>query len=119
MTRRPPGPRSQRGAATVLVVTFLAILLTVTSALAVVMGLFVDHRRAQSAADLSALAGAAAAGRGADACAAAGRVASSHGAQLTRCAVLGHDVRVRVSVAGPRVVSGRATLVAEARAGPG
>ena len=111
--------RRERGAASLLVVTCLALLLTVGAALGEVAALFRAHRSAQSAADLAALAGAAAGQRGDDACAAADRLASSNRAALLTCRMAGDDVVVRVEVAGPRWLGQSADPVAEARAGPG
>ena len=108
--------RRDTGAATVLVVAMAGVLMVVTAGLATVGGLVTAQRRAQSAADLTALAAAAA--LEADACAEALRAATANAARLDSCAVVGSDVLVRVSVAGP-TVPGRAVRVsAEARAGP-
>jgi secretion/DNA translocation related TadE-like protein len=109
----------ERGAAALLAVAMSGVLLLVAAALAVVGALVVDHRRAQSAADLSALAGAAEAGRGGRACEAAREVAGRNGAQLRECAVQGLTVTVAVRVEGPRWLGQRGDLDATARAGPG
>lgn len=111
----------ERGAATVLAVGLLGVLVLLGCALAVVAALLAAHRTAQAAADLAALAGAAASAPGGagDPCAAAARTAAANGARLEACATEGRDVRVTVAVAGPRwrgLTS--ADLLAEARAGP-
>lgn len=111
--------RSTRGAATVLVVALTGVLLLLGTALGVVAGMITDHRRAQAAADLAALAGASTAADGGDACGAAAAVADANGAVLATCAVEGRDVRVQVTVAGPRWRGWGEDLEAEARAGPG
>ena len=111
--------RGDRGAATVLVTAVLGLLLLVGAALGVVAALVVGHRSAQSAADLAALAAATTESRGGDACAAADGAAAANGAVLTRCEVLGRDVRVSVRVTGPRWLGQQGDLNAEARAGPG
>ena len=87
-------PRSagDRGAASLLVATCVAVLLTIGAALGVVAALVRSHRSAQSAADLAALAGAAAAQRGDDACAVAAALARANAAALVTCRVLGDDV---------------------------
>lgn len=108
--------RSERGAATVLVISFSAVLVVVGAACALVGGVVIDHRRAQNAADLAALAGARALADGQDACAAAAAVARRNDAALTECTIAGDDVRVRVGVE-PAWLQGR-TIQAEARAGP-
>lgn len=115
------GRDGQRGAATVLAVGLVGVLLTVTLVVAAGIALVVDHRRAQAAADLAALAGAQALAPGdggGSACGAAGSTAGANGARLVACTVVGRDVRVRVEVDGPDVAGLGASLVAEARAGP-
>ena len=110
--------RSERGAATLLAVSFLGVLLLVGSALAVVGGLVVAHRTAQSAADLAALAGAAAIVDGVDPCPAAARLAADNGARLQRCTVVSREVTVEVTVPGPRWLGQSHDLTAQGRAGP-
>ena len=110
--------KGQRGAATVLVVAMAGLVLFIGCALSSAAALVVDHRRAQSAADLAALAGAGAFAQGADGCAAAGINAAENDADLVVCQQSGRAVQVTVSVDGP-VLLGRATsLEAVARAGP-
>lgn len=109
-----------RGAATVLVVALTGLLLLVGGAAAVVGAIVVAHRTAQAAADLSALAGATvlAEHSGRDPCAAAAEVATSNGAALTGCTVDGQDLRVEVTVPGPRWLGQEQDLHAVAHAGP-
>lgn len=109
--------RSERGSATVLVVAMAGVLVFVTMALAAVGGLVTAQRRAQSAADLTALAAAVALDAGA--CAEALRTASANSAGLDSCEVVGSEVRVVVSVAGPTLPGRDVRVRAEARAGPG
>lgn len=111
--------RDERGAATVLVTACLGLLLLVGCALAVVAAMVTAHRTAQAAADLAALAGAAAVRDGGDPCGAAGAVAADNGGRLVRCSVAGRDVTVEVAVSGPRWLGQRHDLAAAARAGPG
>jgi secretion/DNA translocation related TadE-like protein len=111
--------RDQRGSATLLAVTFLGVLLLLGAALGVVAAMVWSHRVAQSAADLSALAGATQLQQGADACGAASGVAADNGADLVSCVVQGREVVVAVTVAGPRWLGQRGDLSARARAGPG
>ena len=94
--------REERGAATPMVVACLSLLLLVGAALGVVAAMVRDHRVAQSAADLAALAGAAALQRGDDACAAAAAVAGANGARLHSCRTAGSDVVVHAVVGGSR-----------------
>ena len=111
--------RDERGAASLLVVSCVAVLLLIGSALGVVAAMVRAHRAAQSAADLASLAGAAAHQRGEPACVATGQVAAANDATLDACAVIGDDVLVTVTVAGPRWLGQTADLSAQARAGPG
>jgi len=110
--------RDQRGSATVLVVAMSGVLLLVGAALGVVAAMVLAHRVAQSGADLAALAGAQAAGRGSDACRAADRVADDNDVRLTGCSAQGRIVEVSVSAAGPHWLGQTADLSARARAGP-
>ncbi len=110
---------SERGAATVLGVSVLAVLLLVGTALAVVAGMFRAHRVAESAADLAALAAAGALARGEDACATGARIAARNDAVLVDCRTAGWEVWVAVTVPGPRWLGHGADLAARARAGPG
>jgi secretion/DNA translocation related TadE-like protein len=100
----------------VLVVAMAGVLLLVTVGLSAAGGLVTAQRRAQAAADLAALA---AATSPSAACDAAARIATANGATLAGCRVVGRDVTVEVSVAGPDVPWRRVRVTAEARAGPG
>jgi secretion/DNA translocation related TadE-like protein len=112
------GWRSERGAATLLVVAMAGVLLLLGAALGVVSAMVVAHRAAQSAADLAALAGARGVAAGEDGCQAAGRVAALNDARLTACAVSGRVVEVAVEVRGPHWLGQEADLAARSRAGP-
>jgi len=107
-----------RGAATVLGVAVTGLLLVVGVALVEAVGLFADHRRAQAAADLGALAGAAQVAEGSP-CAEAAAVVEANGADLVSCTVTGRVVDVEASVAGPGWWGPDVDLVGRARAGPG
>ncbi len=113
------GSRGEGGAATVLVVAAAGLLLVIGTALGVVAALVADHRRAQSAADLAALAGATALMRGGAPCAEARRVTSANGARLVSCSLSGADVLVEAAVSGPRWWGWAGEPRARARAGPG
>ena len=108
----------QRGSATPFAIACLGLLVLIAAALGVVAAMVDAHRRAQSAADLGALAAARALAEGAAGCAAGGRVAEANGAALTSCQVTGRQVRLRVEVTGPHWLGQAADLTAEARAGP-
>lgn len=109
----------EQGSATLLAVALLGVLVLVGVALGVVAAILHAHRQAQAAADLAALAGAAAVADGADACAAAGRIALANHAVLGACRVSGREVLVEVTVAGPRWLGHDGDLRGQARAGPG
>jgi len=106
------------GASTLLALSFMGVLLLVGSALSVTGAMVVAHRSAQSAADLAALAGAAAITDGTDPCRAAASVAAANGAGLEECSVSGRDLVVEVTVPGPRWLGQPHDLGARARAGP-
>jgi secretion/DNA translocation related TadE-like protein len=108
----------ERGAATLLVVSFLGVVMLVGAALGVVAAMVVAHRTAQSAADLAALGGAGAVAEGRDPCGAAARLAADNGARLDGCAVSALEVTVEVTVLGPRWLGQPHDLSARARAGP-
>lgn len=110
----------ERGAATVVAVAMAGVLLLLGAALCVVAAIVADLRRAQSAADLAALAGAAEVARGgADGCVTAARVAVANGALLASCLVVGSEVTVSATVKGPAWRDLVAELDGHARAGPG
>lgn len=108
------GGIGERGAATIFTIAFAGVLLFAGLASAGITAVVVDHRRAQSAADLSALAGASAS----DQCAAAARIAAANGAELVACARHGPDIVVRVAVTTHGWIGRTVTLSATARAGP-
>jgi len=108
---------SDRGSATVFVVIALTMILFATLVIATIGGLVVGHRRAQAAADLSALAAASALGTAEDPCAAADAVAAANGASVESCGSGQSAVTIVVSVAGTALSLGGVRLHAEARAG--
>lgn len=110
--------RSQRGAATVLIVAMAGVLVLLGLAMVMVAAIVADQRRAQSAADLAALAGATTASRGGEACAAADAVARANGARIATCELIGREVTVEVVVDGPDWRGWSPALTAAARAGP-
>lgn len=120
MTRGVTGrwSRTERGQGVVLALPLIGVLLTVTVMLAVLGSVVVAQRRAQSAADLAALAGAAAGQRGQDECAAAAGLARRNGAGLEACRVDGEAVTVHSVLEVTRLLGRSVTVRAEARAGP-
>lgn len=110
--------RRERGSATLLALAMIGVLVLVGAALGVVAAMIYAHRLAQSAADLTALAGAEAGARGRDPCARAAALAVANDAALDSCTVQGRDVRVQVTVAGPHWLGQHHDLSAQARAGP-
>lgn len=109
---------SDRGSAVPFAVAALGMLLFVGAALGVAGSMVARHRSAQAAADLGALAAAAALERGGAPCVVASRIVVANQAHLETCAVSGHDVVLRVRVDGPRWLGQRGDLTAQARAGP-
>lgn len=112
--------RDERGSAVPFLVACLAVLLLLGAALGVVAALVSAHRSAQSAADLTALAVAAAVlegGSAGDPCAVGAVIAAANGARLSSCVVVDGDASVRVVVDGPHWLGQSADLEAEARAG--
>jgi secretion/DNA translocation related TadE-like protein len=97
----------------------VSVLLVVVTVVAVAGGrLLVAQRRAGSAADLGALAGAVAAQRGGEPCAAVRRLVALHDARVTRCWVAGKRVRVVVSYDVGVLVGREVSVAARAQAGP-
>jgi secretion/DNA translocation related TadE-like protein len=113
----------ERGLAAPVVVVLTGLLLVVSLLGASLGRLLVDQRRAASAADLAALAGATAVQRGLDGCGAAREAAARNQAELVACSVTGEQVVVRAAVRSsvPGGLLGRSRTVAveaDARAGP-
>lgn len=102
------------GAASVLAWTGAAT--TAVAAVSLIGATMIAQARADTAADLAALAGAdALAVAAGDPCATAARTAERNGGRLVSCELREWDVLVRVEVSAP----GPFTVEARARAGPG
>lgn len=101
-----------------LVIALLGLLMFLGAAMSFVAGVVADHRAAQSAADLSALAGAQALQRGQDPCAAANRIAAANGASVRSCDVSGEEVVVDVTVEARSYAGYSPEVTGRARAGP-
>ncbi|OLT35640.1 pilus assembly protein TadE [Rhodococcus sp. CUA-806] len=111
--------RGDDGGVTVLAACALAALLVVVIAVVHVGSAVSARHRAQSAADLSALAAAGALGRGvADACAAGGVIVERMRGVMSSCVVEDWDVVVEVTITLPLGQFGVRDAVAAARAGP-
>ena len=117
MRSQTRAPRDEHGAAVVVAIGLVAVLVFVAAVSVGVVAIVLAHRRAQTAADLAALAGAAALQRGEEPCAAVARIAGLHDAEVSRCLVDGPTVLVGTSVELPRGLGG-AEVPARARAGP-
>lgn len=119
MSSRGPG-RGERGAATLLVVGVSGFLLVLTLGLVSVAAAVGARRSADAAADLTALAGAAAMARGEDGCLAAGSVAEANHARVRVCRPEGEELYVEVAVSTAGLLGrGEVQLQGRARAGPG
>jgi secretion/DNA translocation related TadE-like protein len=111
-------PTSQTGSAAVTGTVMVAVLAVVAVFVAAVGGAVADQRRVEAAADLGALAAAAAVQMGRPACAAAGTVVRRNGARLGSCVGSGEVVTVR-ALRDTRPLLGRTFQVSStARAGP-
>ena len=109
---------SEAGAGTVLAVAMLGVLVSITVAAGGVVGVVASHRAAQAAADLAALAGAAALQDGGDACRQAAVVVRRNHARLRECRVQEWNVAVVVVANTARLPGGVLDLEARGRAGP-
>lgn len=108
-----------RGSVSVWVAAILAVLWLVTTVAVSYGGVVVGRHRAETAADLAALAAAVHAPDGpAAACAVAADLAVRNGGRLSGCRLVGDDVEVTVTRQVDVIRLGRRTAVARARAGP-
>ena len=108
----------ERGSASVLAIVLVGALSVAAVLVAAVGAVVADQRRVASAADLAALAGAAAVPSGRDGCASAGAVARRNAARLASCAVAGSVVTVRTARETRPLLGRRLTVRSAARAGP-
>ncbi|MEV0228510.1 Rv3654c family TadE-like protein [Nonomuraea sp. NPDC050786] len=119
--RRGEAPIStrERGSATLWGVALMGILMTVAAGFATVGSARVALHRANSAADLSALAAAKLAMTDpAAACARAAALAAQNGVELTRCQITQEIADVWTSLPVSLPLLGTRTLTGRARAGP-
>lgn len=110
--------RSERGSASVLVVSLIGVLLLLGMTAAFMTAGAAAHRRAQAGADLAALAGAGALQRGDDPCSAAAGVAARNRVTVVRCTIDGEDVVLEVGVDSPELWGHTFEIRGESRAGP-
>jgi len=108
--------RPEQGAAAVFGMAMIGLVAVVAMVAVGIGALILAHRRAQSAADLAALAAAVGQQRGAAPCRAAERVAVANGARLVGCVLNGDVATVDVECAA--LVGGIARMPGQARAGP-
>ncbi len=107
------------GVGSVFAVALLALLCLGAVVAVGISGIVLTHRRAQSAADLAALAGANAMQMGGQACEASQAIAQSNRAELLSCTVAAQSVTVQVRVdAQIRLAQLDLGTTARARAGP-
>jgi secretion/DNA translocation related TadE-like protein len=99
---RPVGDEPARdcGSATVWALAIAVAVLALTWAALLVVGAIAARHRVESAADLAALAGAAALRDGGDGCGAATAIAVANGAAMTSCEA-GSDASITVTVTLP------------------
>jgi len=110
--------RPEAGSATALATVLVGLLGVVAAVVAVLGGAVADQRRAASAADLAALAGAQAVQHGDDGCLAAGVVAHRNGATVAGCRLEGEVVVLRVTRPARWFLGRRVRASSSARAGP-
>lgn len=116
---RRVGQAQDGGSASIWILAAMSLVLLAGFVASSVGAACVARHRAESAADLAALAGAARAATGKpDACARAAAVAVANGGQLVACDVLGADVLVTVSVTPPGLPARFGRARGRARAGP-
>lgn len=124
MRRHQDGCRDEHGAGTVLTAGLAMVLLSVATAACILTTWVAQAVATQDAADLAALAGAAAMAEGLDACDVAAGTAEANDAMLTTCEVQGDqrafvlEVRVRASL-HPDVPGFPEEVVRTATAGTG
>lgn len=115
------GARPDRGSATVFAAAISLVLVMAATAAMIVVAVMLASHRAGSAADLAALAAAAAEVSGGEACPAARINARTNGAEVSSCAVTGDTASFVVAVTVTTTTGLRAplptTVSAEARAG--
>jgi secretion/DNA translocation related TadE-like protein len=108
-----------RGSVTVWATGGIAVVMAVTTGLLWLASAVVTRHRAESAADLAALAAASTAVAGErQACGQARWVAENMGVRLLTCRLSGWDALVEVVAVPPGVLSHLGSAVARARAGP-
>lgn len=119
MSAHSKGARSRdaQGAATVLGVGFVALILVVALVATGIAALVFAHRRAQSAADLAALAAASGYQRGVAPCGEAQRIAAANRGRLVSCVLDGPVATVEIECSV--VLGGTFRLHGRAKAGPG
>lgn len=111
--------QGQRGSATVYAMVFIGLLTTLALLAVAIAGLFVGHRKAAAAAaDVAALAGAAALQHGRAGCEAAGRISAANQVELVSCETNGAVVDVEVAMDVHSAFGAIFPATAEARAGP-
>ncbi|GAA4056580.1 Rv3654c family TadE-like protein [Nonomuraea soli] len=112
-------PTADRGSATLWSVALMALLMIAATAITTVGAAHVARHRAQTSADLSALAAAKLAIADPDeACRAAKRIAEANRAALTNCALAAEMVDVDTAVRITLPAIGERIITAHARAGP-
>lgn len=116
-----PGSARDEGSGTVLVLSVVAVLLTLAVAAASLLQAAAARHRAETAADLAALAAAQTLldGLPGDPCGRAGQVASLHRASLTGCRLAGEHAWVSTSVVTTGLLSPLGPATGNAHAGPG
>lgn len=113
-----PRHRRERGSATAYALVFIGLLTTLALVASTIAGLFVGHRKAAAAADVAALAGAAAMQHGGVGCEAAARISTANQAKLVSCAANGAVIDVEVALDVQSAFGASFAVAGKARAGP-
>jgi secretion/DNA translocation related TadE-like protein len=108
----------EQGSATANAAVLISLLAMVAVLAGAAVSVFTGHRKVTAAADLAALAGAAALQHQRPGCPAADRIAARNHATLVACEVAGEVLTVRVERVVDSVFDLSVTVHARARAGP-
>lgn len=110
--------RPEQGSATATTAVLISFVAVAAMLAGAAVSVFAGHRQVTAAADLAALAGAAALQHHRPGCPAADRIAARNHASLVSCAVAGDVVTVRVARAIESIFDLSVTVHGRARAGP-
>jgi secretion/DNA translocation related TadE-like protein len=108
----------ERGSATIWALSWLVLVGSLAQVVLLLAAVVARQHHADAAADMAALSAAQRLQQGGDACAAADLVAAAHDAAVTRCSVVGQDVRLEIQARMDLPLGLTIDLRGVARAGP-